>query len=45
MDVKEKLIDLLTEHSIDTQQDVEYVADHCDGWILEMWPELEGVEG
>ena len=29
MDVKEKLIDLLTEH----------------GWILEMWPEWEGVEG
>ena len=28
MDVKERLIDLLTGHSIDTQQDVEYVADH-----------------
>ena len=28
MDVKEKLIDLLMGHSIDTQQDVEYVADH-----------------
>ena len=28
MDVREKLIDLLTGHSIDTQQDVEYVADH-----------------
>ena len=28
MDVMEKLIDLLTGHSIDTQQDVEYVADH-----------------
>ena len=28
MDVKEKLIDLLTGHSIDTQQDIEYVADH-----------------
>ena len=27
MDVREKLIDLLTGHSIDTQQDVEYVAD------------------
>ena len=28
MDVREKLIDLLTGHSIDTQQDVEYIADH-----------------
>ena len=28
MDVREKLIDLLTGYSIDTQQDVEYVADH-----------------
>ena len=28
MDVREKLIDSLTGHSIDTQQDVEYVADH-----------------
>ena len=28
MDVREQLIDLLTGHSIDTQQDVEYVADH-----------------
>jgi hypothetical protein len=28
MDVREKLIDLLTGHSIDTQQDVEYVADY-----------------
>ena len=28
MDVKEKLVDLLMGHSIDTQQDVEYVADH-----------------
>ena len=28
MDVREKLIDLLTGHSIDTQQDVEYVTDH-----------------
>lgn len=27
MDVRGKLIDLLTGHSIDTQQDVEYVAD------------------
>ena len=28
MDVREKLIDLLTGYSIDTQPDVEYVADH-----------------
>ncbi len=28
MDVREKLIDLLMGHSIDTQQDVEYVADY-----------------
>ena len=28
MDVREKLIDLLTGHSIDTQQDIEYIADH-----------------
>lgn len=28
MDIRGKLIDLLTGHSIDTQQDVEYVADH-----------------
>ena len=28
MDIREKLIDLLTGHSIDTQQDIEYVADH-----------------
>ena len=28
MDVRGKLIDLLTGHSIDTQQDVEYVADY-----------------
>ena len=27
MDVREKLVDLLTGYSIDTQQDVEYVAD------------------
>ena len=31
MDVREKLIDLLTGCSIDTQQDVEYVADHLLG--------------
>lgn len=28
MDVREKLVELLTGHSIDTQQDVEYVADY-----------------
>ena len=28
MDVREKLIDLLTGYSIDTQPDVEYVTDH-----------------
>ena len=28
MDVREKLIDLLSGYSIDTQPDVEYVADH-----------------
>lgn len=28
MDVREKLIDLLTGYSIDTKQDVEYVADN-----------------
>ena len=28
MDIRGKLIDLLTGHSIDTQQDVEYVADY-----------------
>ena len=40
MDVRGKLIDLLMGHSIDTQQDVEYVADHLisngvtvQGWI------------
>ena len=31
MDVREKLIDLLTGCSIDTQQDVEYVVDHLLG--------------
>ena len=31
MDVREKLIDLLTGCSIDTQQDVEYVVDHLIG--------------
>ena len=28
MDVREKLVYLLTGHSIDTQPDVEYLADH-----------------
>ena len=39
MDVKEKLIDLLTGHSIDTQQDVEYVADHLisNGVTVQEW--------
>ena len=39
MDVREKLIDLLTGHSIDTQQDVEYVADHLisNGVTIQEW--------
>ena len=39
MDVREKLIDLLTGHSIDTQQDVEYVADHLisSGVTVQEW--------
>lgn len=39
MDVREKLIDLLTGHSIDTQQDVEYVADHLisNGVMVQEW--------
>ena len=39
MDVKEKLIDLLMGHSIDTQQDVEYVADHLisNGVTVQEW--------
>ena len=39
MDVREKLIDLLTGHSIDTQQDVEYVADHliANGVTVQEW--------
>ena len=39
MDVREKLIDLLTGHSIDTQQDVEYVADHLisNGVTVQAW--------
>lgn len=39
MDVREKVIDLLTGHSIDTQQDVEYVADHLisNGVTVQEW--------
>ena len=39
MDVREKLIDLLTGHSIDTRQDVEYVADHliANGATVQKW--------
>ena len=39
MNVREKLIDLLTGHSIDTQQDVEYVADHliANGVTVQEW--------
>ena len=39
MDVREKLVDLLTGHSIDTQQDVEYVADHliANGVTVQEW--------
>ena len=39
MDVRGKLVDLLTGHSIDTQQDVEYVADHLvsNGVTVQEW--------
>ena len=39
MDVREKLVDLLMGHSIDTQQDVEYVADHliANGVTVQEW--------
>lgn len=39
MDVREKLINLLTGHSIDTQQDVEYVADYLisNGVMVQEW--------
>lgn len=39
MEVREKLIGLLTGHSIDTQQDVEYVADHLirNGVTVQEW--------
>ena len=43
MDVRGKLIDLLTGHSIDTQQDVEYVADHLisNGVTVQEWISVE----
>ena len=43
MDVREKLVDLLTGHSIDTQQDVEYVADHliANGVTVQEWIPVE----
>lgn len=43
MDVREKLIDLLTGHSIDTQQDVEYVADHLisSGVTVQEWVSVD----
>ena len=39
MDVREKLIDLLTGYSIDTKPDVEYVADHliANGVTVQEW--------
>ena len=39
MDVREKLVDLLTGCSIDTQQDVEYVVDHLlsSGVTVQEW--------
>ena len=39
MDIRGKLIDLLTGHSIDTQQDVEYVADNLisNGVTVQEW--------
>ena len=43
MDVREKLVDLLTGHSIDTQQDVKYVADHLisNGVTVQEWISVE----
>ena len=43
MDVRGKLVDLLTGHSIDTQQDVEYVADHLvsNGVTVQEWIPVE----
>ena len=39
MDVREKLIDLLTGYSIDTHPDVEYVTDHLirNGVTVQEW--------
>ena len=39
MDVRERLIDLLTGYSIDTKPDVEYVADHliANGVTVQEW--------
>lgn len=39
MDVREKLIDLLSGYSIDTQPDVEYAADHLirNGITVQEW--------
>ena len=39
MDVREKLVELLTGYSIDTQSDVEYVADHLvsNGVTVQEW--------
>ena len=43
MDIREKLVDLLTGHSIDTQQDVEYVADHLisNGVTVQEWVSVD----
>ena len=43
MDVREKLVELLMGHSIDTQQDVEYVADHLisNGVTVQEWISVE----
>ena len=43
MDVREKLIDLLTGYSIDTQPDVEYVADHLisHGVTVQEWVDVK----
>ena len=45
MDVREKLIDLLTGYSIDTQQDVEYVADHLisNGVTVQEWISVDDM--
>ena len=43
MDVREKLIDLLTGYSIDTKPDVEYVADNliANGVTVQEWISVE----